>query len=115
MPDHDIELLKRLYQRFNARDLPATLKTLHPDVVWANGMDGGHVRGHEAVRNYWTRQWTMIDPRVEPARFATRADGGIEVEVQQTVRDLDGNILSDKNLGHIFRIEDGLVTRFDIG
>ena len=115
MQGRNIELLKRLYQRFNARDLPATLNTLHPDVIWANGMEGGHVHGHEGVRNYWTRQWTVIDPRVEPARFATLADGGTEVEVHQTVRDLNGNILSDKTVRHVFHIEDGLVRRFDIG
>jgi ketosteroid isomerase-like protein len=115
MPNPDTELLKRLYQRFNARDLPAILRTLQPDVIWANGMDGGHVHGHEGVRSYWARQWTMIDPHVEPASFATLADGGTEVEVHQTVRDLDGNILSDKNVRHVFHIEDGLVRRFDIG
>ena len=115
MPERDIELLQRLYQRFNARDLPAILKVLHPDVMWANGMDGGHVRGHEGVRDYWTRQWTMIDPRVEPAGFATLVDGATEVEVHQTVRDLNGNILSDKTVRHVFHIEDGLVRRFDIG
>jgi ketosteroid isomerase-like protein len=115
MPERDIELLQRLYQRFNARDLPAILGVLHPDVMWANGMDGGHVRGHEGVRDYWTRQWTMIDPRVEPAGFATLVDGATEVEVHQTVRDLNGNILSDKTVRHIFHIDDGLVRRFDIG
>ena len=115
MPDRDIEVLKRLYQKFNARDLPAILKALHPDVSWANGMDGGHVHGHEGVRSYWTRQWTTIDPRVEPVGFTTLADRGTEVEVHQTVRDLNGNILSDKRVRHIFQIEDGLVRRFDIG
>jgi hypothetical protein len=29
------------------------------------------------------------------------------------VRDLEGSVLSDKMVGHIF-VEDGLVTRFDI-
>src|SRR3977135_2097500 len=99
MPDGYIELLQRLYQRFNARDLPAIVTTLHPDVMWANGMDGGHVHGHEGVRNYWSRQWTMIDSRVEPASFATLADGGTAVEVHQTVRDLN-SILSDKTVRH---------------
>jgi len=115
MPDRDIELLKRLYQQFNARDLPAILKVLHPDVMWANGMDGGHVHGHAGVRGYWTRQWTMIDPRVEPAGFTTLPDGAIQVEVLQTVRDLNGNILSDKTVRHVFHIDGGLVGRFDIG
>jgi hypothetical protein len=29
-------------------------------------MDGGYVHGREAVREYWTRQWTMVSPHVEP-------------------------------------------------
>ena len=115
MPSADIELLGRLYERFNARDMTAVLATMHRDVLWANGMEGGYVRGHDGVREYWTRQWAMIDPHVEPVSFAALADGGTEVEVHQTVRDLNGNILSDKTLRHIFHIEDGLVRRFDIG
>ena len=31
-----------------------------------NGMDGGHVLWPEAVREYWTRQWAMVSPHVEP-------------------------------------------------
>lgn len=42
---------------------------MHPDVASANGMEGGHVYGHEAVRDYWTRQWKLIDPQVEPQGF----------------------------------------------
>jgi hypothetical protein len=30
------------------------------------------------------------------------------------VRDLKGNLLVDKMVGHIFRIENGLVRQFDI-
>jgi ketosteroid isomerase-like protein len=110
----DVELLRQLYDRFNARDMAAVLACLHGDVLWANGMEGGHVRGHEAVRGYWTRQWAAIDPRVEPIRFATGADGQIAVEVHQTVRDLEGKVVSDETVGHLFRIEGGLVRRFDV-
>jgi len=110
----DTELLEHLYDRFNARDMEAVLATMHLDVMWANGMEGGHVRGHDGVRNYWTRQWAIIDPHVEPAGFSAGADGATNVEVQQTVRDLKGNVLSDKMVGHTFLIEDGLIRRFDI-
>src|SRR5467141_1161513 len=58
----DTELLEHLYDRFNARDMEAVLATMHLDVMWANGMEGGHVHGHDGVRNYWTRQWAIIDP-----------------------------------------------------
>src|SRR5215470_14969634 len=60
--DGDVELLKRIYDRFNARDIDGVLAVLADDVAWANGMDGGHVHGREAVREYWTRQWTLVSP-----------------------------------------------------
>jgi hypothetical protein len=90
----DVEFLKQLYRRFNARDIEAVLAALHSHVTWANGMEGGHVHGREAVRSYWTRQWAMIDPRVEPTDFSTGPDGEIVVEVHQTVRDLHGRCWS---------------------
>jgi ketosteroid isomerase-like protein len=114
MPNDDTDLLKCLYARFNARDMEAVLAMMHGDVVWANGMDGGHVHGRDGVRDYWTRQWAVIDPHVEPTAFSMPAEGGIEVDVHQTVRDLEGNLLADKMVRHIFRIEDGLIRRFDI-
>lgn len=114
MTDNVDHLLRRLYDRFNARDVDAVLAVLHQDVLWANGMEGGHVRGREAVRSYWTRQWTMIDPHVEPTAFSVRPDGDVVVEVHQVVRDLQGTVVADRHVGHIFRFENGLVTRFDI-
>ncbi|HVA63117.1 MAG TPA: nuclear transport factor 2 family protein [Terriglobales bacterium] len=108
------ELLQHLYERFNTRDMESLLEAMHRDVVWANGMEGGYVTGHEGVRGYWTRQWAMIDPLVEPVAFSTRAEGTTEVEVHQIVRDLKGNVLSDKIVRHVFHIEDGLIKRFDI-
>ena len=41
----DVELLKRLYDRFNARDIDAMLATMPKDVAWPHGMEGGHVYG----------------------------------------------------------------------
>jgi ketosteroid isomerase-like protein len=119
--DDESEVLQRMYERFNARDIDGVLCELADDVVWANGMDGGHVHGREAVREYWTRQWAMVSPHVEPVAFHRRADGAIVAEVRQSVRDLEGRPLhgqthglTDKTVGHVFRLRDGEVTRFDI-
>ena len=114
MMSGDVEILRYLYERFNARDIDGALAGMHGEVAWANGMEGGDAHGHESVRSYWQRQWTMIDPHVEPLGFSTGPDGVVVVDVRQTVRDLDGKLLSEKMVGHIFRIEDGLITRFDI-
>jgi ketosteroid isomerase-like protein len=120
MPD-DIKLLERLYDRFNARDIDGVLSALVDDVAWANGMEGGHVHGHEAVRDYWTRQWAVVSPHVEPLGFHRAADGAIVAQVRQSIRDLDGaplevqtHGLTDKTVEHVFHLRDGKVTRFDI-
>ena len=110
----EVELLKWVYDRFNARDMETVFAAMHEDVIWANGMEGGHVRGRDEVRSYWARQWTMVDPHVEPVAFARGPQGEVVVEVHQVVRDLNGNLLADKMVGHVFRIENGLIRRFDI-
>lgn len=122
MPQNDIHLIKAMYDCFNARDIDGVLAALADDIVWANGMDGGHVCGHEAVRAYWTRQWAVVSPHVEPIKFQQTEDRAVAVEVIQTVFDLDGQPLSgqthglkDKTVMHIFRLDNDKVTRFDIG
>lgn len=110
----ETEFLQNLYRDFNARNIDIVLAALHEDVIWANGMEGGHEHGREAVGNYWRRQWAIFDPHVEPLAFHPAPDGAIRVEVHQTVRDLEGNILMDGIVGHQFRIKKGLVRRFDI-
>jgi len=111
----EVELLKHIYERFNARDMETVLAAMHEDVAWANGMEGGHVHGRGGVRSYWTRQWAMIDPRVEPAGFSIGAEGEVVVDVHLVVHDLEGKLLVDQMVVHIFRFEDGLIKRFDVG
>ncbi|MDB5653209.1 MAG: nuclear transport factor 2 family protein [Tardiphaga sp.] len=119
--DDDINTVERMYDRFNARDIDGVLNELAEDVAWANGMDGGHVDGREAVRAYWTRQWAMVSPHVEPVGFRRTAEGAIVAEVRQIIRDLQGKPLygqthglTDKTVGHVFYFRAGKVARFDI-
>lgn len=111
----EIELLKRIYALFNARDMETVLAAMHADVAWANGMEGGHVHGRDGTRSYWTRQWAIVDPHVEPVRFSIGSDEEVIVELHQVVHDLEGKLLVDQMVVHIFRFEDGLIKRFNIG
>jgi len=108
------ELLRRAYAAFNARDIDAVLSMMHQDVEWPNAMEGGYVYGHNGVRAYWTRQWGLIDPFVEPQAFSTGPDGRILVEVHQRVLDKDGGTLLDGQVQHIYSIRDGLVRHMEI-
>ncbi|MGO4137990.1 nuclear transport factor 2 family protein [Rhizobium brockwellii] len=121
MSENDVKMIKRIYASFNARDIDAVLAVLSDDVAWANGMDGGHVHGRQAVRDYWTRQWAVISPHVEPMAFEETPDGAVAVEVIQSVFDLDGRPLErqshglkDKTVTHIFRMQGDKIVRFDI-
>jgi len=112
---NEVELLKRVYARFNARDMETVLAAMREDVAWANGMEGGHVHGRDGVRSYWTRQWAMVDPHVEPVGYSTGREDEVTVDVHQVVHDLEGKVLLDQMVVHIFRFEEGLIKRFDIG
>src|SRR5580704_5732092 len=110
----EVALIARLYAKFNAREIENALAALHEEVVWANGMEGGYVHGRDGVREYWQRQWSMIDPSVEPEEFSRGATGEIVVKVHQRVCDLRGNRLFDGIVNHVFHIESGMIKRFDI-
>jgi len=110
----DRDSLTRIYHEFNARNIEAVLAIMHKDVDWPNGWEGGRVYGHQGVRDYWTRQWEVIDPQVEPLGFETDETGHMVVKVHQVVRDLEGNLISDGIVEHVYLIEDGLIKSMEI-
>ena len=108
------ELIRKAYTAFNARDIDAALSTMHAEVQWPKAFEGGYVSGHDGIRDYWTRQWTEIDPNVVPVGIRERADGTLEVTVHQLVKDLEGNVAFDGTVKHIYTLQDGLLRRMAI-
>jgi len=108
------DLLVRAYAAFNARDIDAVLAVMHPDVDWSNGMEGGRVHGHAAARDYWTRQWRVIDPQVIPIRFSDDESGRIVVDARQIVRDLNGQVQTDRMVQHVYVLRDALIASMEI-
>ena len=109
------DLLTKVYKAFNARDIDAVLAFMCPDVDWPNGWEGGRVYGHEGVRDYWSRQWAAIDPYVEPVGFDADETGRAVVKVHQVVRNMEGNVISEGIVDHIYLIEGGLIKSMEIG
>ncbi len=113
----DEELLRTMYDAFNTRNIDAVLAAMTDDVDWPNAWEGGRLLGHAAVRDYWTRQWAAIDPHVDPVDIAPRADGDgvrIAVRVHQVVRNLDGEVVADGTVTHLYEMRSGLVARMDV-
>jgi ribosomal protein S18 acetylase RimI-like enzyme len=114
MSEANERLLRRAYEAFNARDVDGALATMHVDVDWPNGMEGGRLHGHREVREYWRRQFDLIDSRVEPQHIEQRPDGQMVVTVRQVVRDRAGRVISENTVEHRYVISEGLIERMDI-
>ncbi|MET0355848.1 MAG: nuclear transport factor 2 family protein [Cellvibrio sp.] len=110
----EIKLLRAAYTAFNARDISAALKLMNEDVTWPKAFKGGFVKGPDEIRKYWTEQWSEINPQVEPAAFYPQNDSQILVDVHQVVRSLDGSVLADEHVGHLFTIKNGLIQAMEI-
>jgi ketosteroid isomerase-like protein len=110
----DVELLRAAYAAFNARDIPAALRLMTSEVTWPKAFKGGFVQGPDAIRAYWTEQWSEIDPHVEPTAFYAQGDATVVVDVHQVVRDLAGAVLADVHVGHHFTIKNGLIDAMEV-
>jgi SnoaL-like domain len=109
------QFLQNLYAAFNNRELETIISVMHPDVKWANGVEGGFVYGRDAVREYWTNQYKVIQVQLETLKFETDKNNRNVVTVHQIVRDLQGNLLADVTIQQIFTIEYGLISLYEIG
>jgi len=108
------EMLRHLYNAFNARNIDKALEVIHPDAVWANSMEGGLVNGHDGIRQYWSRQWSYMKWHVRPMSLQMADQETYVVQAHQIIRDLAGSIVSIRDLQHIFQIEDGLIKTMSI-
>ncbi len=110
------QMLTQLYGDFNARNTQAVLTHMAPDVEWPASTEGsGYITGPAAIGAYWARQWTTLDPRVEPKAFTEDNEGRTVVTIHQVVHDTEGKLLVDQVLHHVYTLnEQGLVRRMDI-
>lgn len=112
--DANERLLRRAYEAFNARDIDGALATMHADVDWPNGMEGGRLHGHQELREYWRRQFDLIDSLVEPRHIEQRLDGQVIVTVRQVVHDGAGSVISANTVEHRYVISEELIARMDV-
>ena len=109
------QFLQSLYTAFNNRELETIVSVMHPDVKWANGVEGGFVYGRDAVREYWTNQFKDIQVQLETLKFEMDENNRNVVTVHQIVRDLQGNLLADMTVTQIFTIKNDSIYLYEIG
>jgi hypothetical protein len=108
-------LIEQAYSAFNRRDIDSALALMTHDVSWPKASEGGRIVGKEEIRAYWTRQWAEFDPHVEPLAITEEDGGKVRVRVHQLVRSLQGDVLSDSEVLHVFTVNSGFIAAMDLG
>ncbi|MFG2553411.1 nuclear transport factor 2 family protein [Streptomyces sp. NPDC048581] len=110
-------LLRRMYEVFSTDERePFMQRCLAPEVDWPNVLDGVRLRGREAVRAYWARQFAAGHPLVRLEGLRLDADGEVVVAtVRPGMRDASGERWAEETVEHVYRFGgEGLVTRMDV-
>jgi len=109
----EFNFFHELYENFNNRKIDLVVSQMTKDVKWANGMEGGYVYGHSEVKEYWARQFKIVNSNVTPIAITTENETVI-IKVHQVVHDINGKLLTDEILHHHFHLEKGKISQFDI-
>ncbi len=107
--------IAKAYAAFNERRIDDALALMTDDIDWPKTTESGRAIGKEEVRAYWTRQWSQMDPNVEPLEVTQNAEGQTEVKVRLRVKDLQGNLLADQHVLQVFTMKNGLIECMDVG
>ena len=107
--------IEQAYAAFNRRDIDGALALMTEDVSWPKASEGGKVIGKEEIRSYWTRQWSEFDPHVEPLAMTEEDGVKIRVRVHQLVKSLEGDVLSDREVLHVFTVNNNLIAAMTSG
>jgi hypothetical protein len=108
-------LIAQVYSAFNQRNIDGALAFMSDRVSWPKASEGGRVVGKEEIRAYWSRQWKEFDPHVDPIEVLDQEAGRTRVRVHQLVKSLDGDVLSESEVWHVYTVANGLIERMDLG
>jgi len=108
-------LIEQAYAAFNKRDIDGALALMTEDVNWPKASEGGRVVGKEEIRAYWTRQWGEFDGHVEPLTITEEGGRKVRVRVHQRVKNLQGDVISDSEVLHVFTMNSGLIAAMYLG
>jgi hypothetical protein len=67
--------------------------------------------GHDGVRDYWTRQWSAIDPVAEPVNFTTRRPPSRSIRWRAAS---SGTLFGERRVLHVYGFRDDLIDRIDV-
>jgi ketosteroid isomerase-like protein len=111
----NVEVVRRVIEAVNRRDLDAALRDTPPDATidmsHARGPDAGIYTGHDAIRRFWTYMTEPFDQQtIVPDEFIPH---GEHVVVPMTARMTGrGGIKVEAKIAVVVTLRDGRVVRW---
>ena len=113
MSEENLEIVRRLYRAFDARDFDRIAELAHHDAEWIpdRRVMEGPVRGVENVIRFFTEQDEMLaELRVEPERFWGTGNK-VLVFVHATGRGRASDAPFDIRIAHLWTFNNGVLVR----
>ena len=116
MASQDVELLRTMYDAWNAGDFEAARPYIHPDIVWRpTGRFPGFepvYHGPEGVWDFWqTMMEAWEQMRVEIDRVAEES-GNVVIGVHFDAIGRESGARVELSVAHLWRVEDGQIVSY---
>lgn len=113
MSQENVDLVRRLYDAFNRKDVPAVMELLHPEIEFhePEGLSwGGVYRGHEELQRLFGLMLENFGPEMElvEPEFYDAGEDKVVVRARATARGVDFPYLE------LVTIRDGKIAAFDV-
>jgi uncharacterized protein len=113
MPGENVDVVRRLYEAMNARDVEAAAELAHPDAEWIPDarVGQGPIRGRENVVDFFMDRAEMFGAlEVEVERFWSTGDLVLAF-VRVAGRGDASRAGFEIRIGHLWTLRDGVVVR----
>jgi ketosteroid isomerase-like protein len=111
-PEERIELVRRGFAAYNARDVDAIFRLLHPEIeIYASDelINAGTFHGHEGYVT-WVSRWEEAwdDFTNEPVEITVVGDRHAAARVRASGRGRGSGIEVGQELGYLYDVRDGV-------
>lgn len=111
-PDED--RIAKLYAAINARDLDATVACYAPQARFVDGLEGGMLEGHEAIRAHFVHLFETIRVELALIDLTQLPDGRLRARLQVVARGPGGGLWQDDTVTACYRLDRGLIVEQDV-
>ena len=118
MPQENVELIRRIYEAFNDRNLDALMPNFTEDVEWRliggfADLMGTDFRGRDGVRRWYVEWIENLGGRGEVETVLEARNRVVVVATVRTVGTASG-VPAELRFGQVFSFRDGLISAVDL-